>query len=270
MSNLQNIEHSGLSIKAQVIADIESFALEKQITVRELIKEMSNTSGIVLRNLERIVGKGKSTPSNETLIKIYSYFYNTSSVIDLLIKTPEVIANSIRSYLVISDKNKISTKISNEIINLSGEDVFNSIYLMTSGDFGTDLDHVKDEYGKFGLEMVEKMLFSGILKIDENERLIRKDSILSLAEIRQNMLSTIVKKYDPKINQIANKDYLGVFMGDVTVEDFNEIMIDTKAFFSGIGDKISKSKPTLENCKKLALGGVLKDLEIIKDGDIQC
>ena len=55
-----------------------------------------------------------------------------------------------------------------------------------------------------------------------------------------------------------------------TVEDFNEIMTDTKAFFSGIGDKISKSKPTLENCKKLALGGVLKDLEIIKDGDIQC
>ncbi len=274
MTDLQNIEHNCLSIKDQVIADIESFALERKISVRELIKDMANTSGLVLRNLERIIGKGDSKPSNETLIKIYSYFYSTDTLVDLIIKAPEVIASSIKMDFFISDNsqnNKMSTKLSNEVLDLAKSDVFNSIYLMTSGDFGTDLLTIREEFGKLGLQTLDKMIKLGIVKVNENDKLSRENAVFLTAEMRRNMVVTIAKDfYKPTKNDVIGTNYSGAYMGEVTPEDYDIIYAEIKSSFDKLGKMIFDSKPTQDNFKRIALGGILEEIEKNADGGMLC
>jgi hypothetical protein len=274
MSDLQNIEHTGLSIKDQVIADIERFALEKQISVREVIKDIANTSGIALRNLERIVGKGNSTPSNETLIKIYSYFYSTNTLVDLIIKAPEVIANSIKMDFLItenSQNNKMSTHSNIEILNLTKSDIFNSIYLMTSGEFGTDLIAIREEFGKLGLQTLDEMIKRGIVKVNDNDKLSREKCVFLTAEMRRNMVVTVAKQiYKPKKNDVIGANYSGVFMGEVTHEDYDISYAELKSCLDNIGKRICNSKPTQENFKRIALVGILEEIEKNGDGGMLC
>lgn len=274
MSDLALIPKSDLDIKNQVVMDVEYFAKEKNISTRELLKDISHTQGTSLRNLERISGKGSGRPTNETLIKIYSFLYNTSSLADLLLKAPEVIADSIKLNFYNTKSNlnkKITTANMAEIVNLSTNSRFNIIYLMTSGDFGTDLTAIREEFGKRGLEMLDTMIKLGIVKVDENERLTRENSIFLTQEIRRNMLVTLAKDiYKPEKNGVLGSNYSGYFIGDVTAEDYDSIYNDIKNCFDGIANKIFKSKPTPDNNKRIAIGGILEEMEKNREGGFLC
>lgn len=274
MSDLQNIEHPELSLKDQVLRDLEQFAQDRKISIRELIKEMANSLDISLRNLERIVGKSDGAPSNDTLVKIYSYLYSTNSLVDLVIKAPEVVANSIKLDFFISENtqnDKVSTKPNIEILNLTKNDIFNSIYLMTSGEFGTDLITIREEFGKLGLQILDKMMKFGIVKINENEKLTREKGIFLTPEMRRNMVATLAKEiYRPAKNDEVGANYSGIFMGEVTGDDYDIIYAEVKSCFDNIGKRIFNSKPTQENYKRIALGGILEEIEKNSDGGMLC
>ncbi len=91
-----------MNIKNQVLKDLESSAKEKNISIKELIKEISKDQDISLRTFARLSEINSAQPSNDTLEKIYSYLYSTDSLIDLILKVPENIANSLKAeYIVI-------------------------------------------------------------------------------------------------------------------------------------------------------------------------
>lgn len=274
MLDLVRTPKGDLEIKNQVSKDLEYFAKEKNISIKEIVKEISKAQKISPRTLERIAEKDSGRPTNETLIKVYSFFYSTSFLTDLLIKVPTVIADSLKLnyYNAKSSLNKkISTQNTSEINELSTDSLFNVIYLMTSGDFGTDLATVREEFGKRGLQMLDKMIKLRIVKIDENERLTREDSIFLTKEVRKNMLVTLAKDiYKPTKNGVEGANYSGYFMGDVTPEDYELIYKDIRKCFDGIADRIFKSKPTSENHKRIVLGGILEEMESNRDGGFLC
>lgn len=258
-----------MNIKNQVLKDLESCAKEKNISIKELMKEISKDQEISFRTLTRLSETNSAQPSNDTLEKIYSYLYSTDSLIDLILKVPENIAKSLKAEYLFYDKNR-AIRASQEILNLTLDDTFNSVYFMTSGDFGTDLNSVREEFGKRGLQVVDKLVKLGLVTVDNDERLIRKNTIFSSSEIRINQLKTLANLYDPSKNTTPGKNYAGIFMGNVTCEEYDEIYLDLRDCLNRIGTKIADSKPTQDNCKKIALGGVLEEIGTSGNGGLLC
>jgi transcriptional regulator with XRE-family HTH domain len=258
-----------MTIKNQVLKDLESSAKEKNISIKELMKEISKDQEICLRTFSRLSEKNSAQPSNDTLEKIYSYLYSTDSLVDLILKVPENIANSLKTEYLFYDKNR-AIRANQEILNLSKDDTFNSVYFMTSGDYGTDLKSIREEFGKRGLQVVDKLVMLGLVTINNNERLVRKNTIFSTSEIRINQMKTLTNLYDPSKNTTPGKNYAGIFMGNVTNEEFDEIYLDLRDCLNRIGKKIADSIPTQDNCKQIALGGVLEEIGTSGNGGLLC
>lgn len=258
-----------MNIKNQVLKDLESSAKEKNISIKEIMKEISNDQEISLRTFSRLSEINSAQPSNDTLVKIYSHLYSTDSLIDLILKVPENIANSLKAEYLFFDKNR-TIRAKQEILNLSKDDTFNLVYFRTSGDYGTDLKSIRDEFGRRGLQVIDKLVTLGLVTIDNDERLIRKNTIFSTPEIRINQLKTLTNLYDPTKNTTPGKNYSGIFMGNVTCEEHDEIYLDLRDCLNRIGKKIADSKPTKDNCKQIALGGVLEEVGTSGNGGLLC
>lgn len=258
-----------MNIKNQVLKDLESSAKEKNISIKELIKEISKDQEISLRTFARLSEINSSQPSNDTLEKIYSYLYSTDSLIDLILKAPENIANSLKAEYIFYDKNR-TIRANQEILYLTKDDTFNTIYFMTSGSDGTDLKTVRDEFGKRGLQFVDKLVMLGLVTIDANEKLVRKNTIFSTAEVRINQLKTLTNLYNPLKNTTPGNNYAGLFMGNVTTEEYDEIYLYLRDCLNKIGKKIAESAPTQDNCKKIVIGGVLEEIVTNGNGGFLC
>ena len=141
---------------------------------------------------------------------------------------------------------------------------------MTSGTLGTDLNAIRDWHGKRGLQIADKLVMLGLVTVDSNERLVRKNTIFSTAEIRINQLKTITNLYNPEKNTTPGKNYAGALMGDVTCDDYDEIYLCIRDCINYIGKKMADSRPTQDNCKKIALGSVLEEIGTDGNGGFSC
>jgi hypothetical protein len=242
-------------LRSELIQHMESFASENKLEFRDLLKDISKKQNISLRGLEKIVSAQVSTPAVETQIKIYSYIYKTESLVELLTKVPEIVASNIQSAYT-----GTKTQNSGEILKLSKDRMFNSIYLLTAGDLGISLSLIREEFGRQGLKMVESMIKLELVTMDQEEIVKRKNAILMSPEIRKNMLAFVANDlYQPEKNQNVGANYSGLILGDVTEEEYEMIYHDLRAFMNSLRERVFNSRPTADNFKKIAIGSIMDE-----------
>jgi hypothetical protein len=242
-------------LRTAMIQHLESYAVENSLELRNLIKDISKKQNISLRGLEKILSAQVTTPSVETQIKVYSYLYNSDSIVELLTKVPESVANNIQSSYTGS-----KTQNTQEVIKLTKDNLFNSIYLLSSGDVGISLSFIKEEFGRQGLIMVEKMINLELVALNQDEFIIRKNSILMGPQIRKNIIGYIVDTlYKPEKNQNVGQNYSGLVLGDIPEEDYALYYREIKDFISSMRERITNSKATKSNFKKIAIAMVMDE-----------
>lgn len=266
-----------LSIKQIIASDLKKFAEESNITPRELIKDIAKNTNITLRTLERILEENKnSNPHVTTIVDIYSQVYKTSSLAEILSKTPPMISDFIKKNHMqfISGNNNKYLDISNHAsvqADLTSSTVFNQIYMMTSGDHGTDLVAIRENFGANGLKHLDEMIKLGFVSIDENDQIKRKTRLTWDHKIRKNFVKTLINDvYNEENCDVENPNYISVAIGDVTPSDYNLIREKIKTNYLEIMEIIGKSKPSYDEAVRFSMAKVMEKIEFKVEGDKLC
>lgn len=273
LSTDENYEN--LSIKQIIAEDIKKYSEEKKIPLREVIKDISNKTEVGLKTLERIVDDTiKTRPYARTAADIYTYLYEADSLTEVITKAPKTISEYI-------EKNHNNTTRSQSISDftknpatqneLTKDNIFNQILLMTGGDYGTDLTTIRKKYGVNGLKRLDEMLKNGFVKIDEDEKVTRAKKLAYNSTIRRNVARTIVSEiYNAEEPDLYPEQYLGVFSGDVTPEDGAIIRAEFARVFRSSMERIIKSRPTEKEAIRLNLASVIASMVTKDEGDFIC
>jgi hypothetical protein len=265
------------TIKEIVANDMRKYAEEMNISERQLIKDFANNTNVVLRTLQRILeGNRKITPHVTTVVDIYSQIYNATSLAEIISKAPPVISEFIKKnhmQFIGGSSNKFLEVSNNSSAqaNLTSSSTFNQIYLMTSGDFGTDLATIRENFGANGLKQLDEMIKQGFVEVDENEQIKRKKYLTWDRTIRKNFLKTILADvYKEENSDTENSNYIGVAVGDVTPADYDLIREKMRSHFLELMEVINNSKPTYEEAVKITFAKVMDKIEFKVEGDKLC
>ena len=268
--------YANLSIKQILAADMKKYSEEMNIPLRQLIKDFAKNTNIVLRTLERIIeDNNKTTPHVRTVVDIYAQLYNSTSLAEIISKAPLAISEFIKNnhtQCVMGDS-KVSDLSSNPSVqaNLTSSSIFNQIYLITGGDYGTDLVKIRESFGMNGLKQLDEMIKLGYVEIDANDQVKRKNRLTWDRSIRKNFVKTLITDlYNEENSDLENPNYLGFATGDVTPEDYSLIRKKIKANSDEVLAIINKSKPTYEEAMRVTMGQVFEKIEFKVEGDKLC
>jgi len=266
-----------LSIKQIIAEDIRKYSEEMNIPLRQLIKDFAKNTNIVLRTVERFFEDNKKfTPHVTTIVDIYSQIYSTNSLAEILSKTPVVVSDYIKKnhmQFIGGSNNRFLdiSKHSGVQADLTSSSIFNQIYIMTSGDFGTDIAKVKEQFGANGLKQLDEMIKLGYVAIDENDQIKRKTRLTWDRTIRKNFLKTIISDvYNEENSDLENPNYISVAIGDVTPSDYELIREKMRTSYLEIMEIVNISKPSYDEAIKFTLAKVLEKIEFKAEGDKLC
>jgi arsenate reductase-like glutaredoxin family protein len=265
-----------LSIKQIIANDIKTYSEELGIPVRQLIKDFSKNTNIVLRTLERFFEENRSfTPHVRTVVDIYSQIYSSNSLAEIISKTPPTISEFIKKNHAqcITNNLKVSNTSQDPLLqaSLTTSSIFNQIYLMTSGDYGTDLAKVRESFGANGLKQLDEMIRLGFVEIDENDQVKRKAGLTWDRTVRKNFVKTLISDiYNEENTDFENPNHLSVAMGDVSPKDYNLILEKIKRNYQDILDIVLNSKPSYDESIRLSMAQILERVEFKVEGDKLC
>lgn len=265
-----------LSIKQIIANDMKDYAEEMNISTRQLIKDIAKNTNVTLRTLENILEETKTmNPHVRTIVDVYTQLYNATSLAEIISKAPPIISEFIKknhTQCLMGDS-KVSDISNNSSVqaNLTASSVFNQIYMMTSGDYGTDLAKIRENFGANGLKQLDEMIKLGFVEMDENDQVKRKTRLTWDRTIRRNFVKTLITDiYNEENADLTNPNYLGMAIGDVTAEDYNLIREKMRSNYLEIMEIVAKSKPTYDGAIRFALGKVLEKIEFKVEGDKLC
>ena len=275
VSNIEEINTS-LTIKEIVAGDMRKYAEEMKITERQLIKDFAKNTNVVLRTLERIFESNKKfTPHVRTIVDIYSQIYDANSLAEIISKAPPIVSDFIKknhTQFAVGDS-KVSDVTSNSAVqaSLTSSSIFNQIYIMTSGDYGTDLAAIRENFGINGLKHLDEMIKLGFVEIEENDQIRRKKKLTWDKKIRNNFMKTLITDvYKEENSDMAQSNYLGFAVGDVTPMDYDIIRNIIKVNADQILTIINNSKPSYDEAVRVAVGKVMEKVEFKIEGDKLC
>jgi hypothetical protein len=201
--------------------------------------------------------------------------YNATSMAEVISKAPEVISEFIKknhTQFAVGGS-RVSDVTTNSAVqaDLTSSTIFNQIYMMTAGDFGTDLAAIREHFGANGLKHLDEMIKLGFVEIDEDDQVKRKTRLTWDKTIRKNILKTLITDvYKEENADLLNPNYLGVALGDVTPSDYLIIREKIKNNADEILSIINKSKPTYEEAIRVSVAKVMEKIEFKVEGDKLC
>lgn len=277
---LSTDENANLSIKQILANDMKKYAEEMNIPLRQLVKDFAKNTNVVLRTLERIFEENKNfTPHVRTVVDIYAQIYNATSLAEIISKAPPVISEFIKknhTQCIVGDSksdSKISDVTYNSAVqaNLTASSIFNQIYIMTAGDYGTDIDKIRDNFGVNGLKQLDEMIKLGFVEMDGDDQIKRKTRLTWDRKIRKNFVKTLIADiYNEENSDLEFSNYLGVAIGDVTPADYNLIREKIKTNADEILAIINKSKPAYNEAVRISVAKVLEKIEFKVEGAKLC
>lgn len=255
--------------------DIMNFAREHEYTTTQAVKIIADSSSVAKRTLDRFIDIAQNKgdikvfkPHVGTFKKFYGFYYQTNSFVELLTKTPENITNFILKY---SNQTGLSVGSSDMIKNtpivssLTNNSLFNMVYLMTTGDHGTDIESVRAMYGIQGLKILDELKLHGLVKVLDDDRIVRDKTIVYDNDIRVNFSKTVINDlYNLNKNEIGNTNYIAFINGEVTSHDYLEIKRIEKNTKDLILKKVQASRPTREEAIKIAISGTVIEIPSMK------
>ena len=265
-----------LSIKQIIASDLRKYAEEMNISERQLINDFARNTNVAKRTLERIlVEDQKSNAHVRTVVDIYSQIYNATTLTEVISKAPIVVSEYIKkNHSQCTGKNPKVSEISQnpaQQAEFTSSTVFNQIYMMTSGDFGTDLEAIRENFGQNGLKHLDEMIKLGFVEIDVDDHVTRKKPLTWDRTIRKNFIKTIINDlYKEENADLENPNYIGVAIGDVTPEDYNLIREKMRNHYTELMTILNQSKPTYKDAIRITFAKVMEKIEFKVEGDKLC
>lgn len=217
------------SILDQVVEDL-LMNLTKFKDAKKGLKVVSRKTEIHEKTLSRIIAK-ENKPGYITLYKLYRYLLETDSDTEVLEKAPFCISEYLRKQ---NPKNtnkgiEFSTNIAQEILQ---DRAWTEIFFM-AGAGKVTRDEVKELFGSYGLQTVEKMRLAGVLE----ETSV---GIYKLGQVQANLTAEILKTaglrltetfFKPEASDEQGENFMGLFAEGLSLEAYNEwLKIDEEAF----------------------------------------
>ncbi|MBC7540160.1 MAG: hypothetical protein H7281_15150 [Bacteriovorax sp.] len=266
-----------MSIKQIIAEDIRKYSEEMNIPLRQLIKDFAKNTNIVLRTMERFFEDNKKfTPHVTTIVDVYSQIYSTNSLAEILSKSPVIVSDFIKKnhmQFIGGSTNKFLDISKHAAVQaeLTSSSIFNQIYIMTSGDYGTDLAKIKEQFGANGLKQLDEMIKLGFVEIDENDQVKRKTRLTWDRKIRKNFIKTIIGDiYKEENSDLMNPNYISVAIGDVTPSDYELIREKMRSNYLDIMEIVNASKPSYDEAIRFTLAKVIEKIEFKAEGDKLC
>ncbi|RPJ76226.1 MAG: hypothetical protein EHM20_07765 [Alphaproteobacteria bacterium] len=268
--------YEDLSIKQIIARDIKKYSEEMNIPVRQLLKEFAKNTNVVFRTLERIFEENRNfTPNVRTVVDIYSQLYNVDSLAEIITKTPPVISEFIKknhTQFIVGVPKLSDLSITPSLhASLTSSSTFNQIYLMTAGDYGTDISIIREKFGSNGLKHLDEMIKLGFVEMDENDQIKRKRRLTWDRAVRKNFVKTLITDvYNEENSDLENPNHLSVAIGDVTPSDYDLILGKMKSNYQEILLMINNSKPTYNEAIRISVAQLLEKTEFKVEGDKLC
>lgn len=249
----------------EVAKAINDFADEKNMTRAAAIREISTDSNVGVRTLERFFSQNGTSfkPQVRIVMGVFSKILDADSDTDILLKTSPLIKNFIEknhSRVKRRGSSDFSKNVGLEKI-LTTSDIFNEVYMMSSGEFGTDKVSVLELYGNRGLIALDTLLTNGFVVINSDERIVRDRKLSWEYPVRKNFINTLLNvTYNEESLVSQNPALLSVIHGEVTPEDYQiirEMLVNCQDKISEI---INNSKPTIHNVVKVASSALLQQI----------
>ena len=268
-------QNSSQSIKQTVALDLEKYAVEMNIPLRQVLKDISKNRLIGIRTLDRFIQVDADfVPHVRTLVNIYAQMYDTDSLAEIISKAPEQIGNYIRNnhtnYTVAENASGKSKNLPLQT-ELTISPIFNQIYLMTAGEYGTELSMIRKQFGEYGLKELDKLLSTGFVEIDADDKITRKEKLSWDVKVRKNFSKTIINEiYNEENVDNKNQNYISVIMGSVTPDVYKSIRAKMKKHNDEILGMVNESNPSFEEAIKFAATEVMEEVQFKNKGDLLC
>lgn len=251
-----------LSIRNIIANEIESYAKEMNLSVREAIREISTNTGLGVRTLERYAkSEVASDPYVKTVILFYSHIYKTKSLSELLLKVPEQVATYINKEEpgIIIKSLGVDTSIDpQEDAAFTSDSMVNQIYLHASREFPKSLDYFQHQFGVNGLKKIDTMIDKGYLKINNAGEILRDKKLLWSRKTISNFSKTLIADiFNDTEFDLFPENYEAFGSFDTTLEDAQEIKNTLKAAFRSSFKIASESSPTRENRVNIAFSSIM-------------
>jgi AraC-like DNA-binding protein len=229
-----NINQSYLK---DVIRDIEKY-LSEFPNRNFAIKHLASQSKLNSKTLKRILEQ-QSTPSYQSLFKIYRVIHNTDNESEIINNVSSSIAAVLRKSNPVNLKkftdNKIDLLMAIKANPLAGE-----LYIL-AGTQNISLNAIAYRYGQFGVETLEDMLEQNILiEVKSKEYSINPQLPRLTAEIIKELGIRLVKRFaNTEICDEQGHNLLALYAESLNEDGIAEwLKIDTEAFHK----KVSISK----------------------------
>ena len=264
-----------LSIKQILANDIRKYAEEMNVSIQQVMKDISKNKLTGIRTLQRFFQpETEFVPHVRTLVNIYSQMYDTESLADIISKAPEQIGSYIRNnhtnYTVAENLSGGSKNLPLQL-ELTSSSVFNQIYLMTGGEYGTELSVIRKMFGEFGLKELDKLILAGFVEIDADDKITRKEKISWELPIRKRFAKTVINDiYNIENADSCNKNYISVITGEVSPEVYKLIRTKMKKHNDEILTMVNESNPSYEDAVKFVSTEVMEEIQFKNKGDLLC
>lgn len=213
----------------QVIFDLET-NLTKFKDPKKGMKLISRKTGVHEKTLGRILAK-ENKPGYITLYKIYRYLLETENDTEVVEKAPKVISDYLKKQNPKPTGGEIeySAPIAKEI---QSDRAWTELFFM-AGAGKVTRDEVRDLFGSYGIQTVEKMKSAGVLNEIAN-------GVYTIGSVQANLTSDVLKTagirltetfFNPGVTDEAGENHIALYAEGLNETAYNEwLKIDEEAF----------------------------------------
>ncbi len=224
-----NLNEDESSLSAHIKHALETMLANYQDS-KKGIRILSKKMGIHDKTLQRILNQ-KNKPNYQTIFKIYRVYFNEFNDAKIL----NLVPSEVKEYLVKNNAQELKEEknyTSDADRELQRNPITAEIYIIAAtGPLYTE--HIQDRFGKYGVELLEKMVRSGLLNevhkdvyvLGPNQPNFNGDTIVSVG-------STMINNHaKPDNGEELDKNFISFFAEGLSEEAYLKwLSIDQEAF----------------------------------------
>lgn len=246
--------------------EIISHASDLKISPKELLRTLTKDSPSQYRTFSKFLnGDEKFNPQVETIVNLYSLLYNTTHLSEVLVKSPEEI-----SKFIINNYSNCMTGLgtlsdltfqNGEFEKLTSSEIFNEVYIMTAGIYGTTLEKIRETFGIRGLQALDKMIEYGFVTTNSNDQFVRGKKLPWGNLIKKNFNQTFMNLFDVDEIDSGFKKLLKSGLADVTPKDYEQIIQIMLNAYNQSLIVMENSNPTIEEAIRITMGVLINSID---------
>lgn len=201
------------------------------------IQALANKADVSYNTIHRIINR-KSVPAIEQVFKIVSTLSDEASIQEIIDNCPEGVRGALKKvYSVLYEENK-DCVISQNVDRLIEDENSFIVYSLAANRSGTTREVIKDTLGRIGLEKLEFLITSGIVKESEGKIEALNKNFAVNFDTAKKQLSNYARFYSP--NKYYN--YLHSYSESVNKDGLNAVIDAHQEFHKKMSNIMNDEK----------------------------